>query len=98
MSALGFGPPPLAIGDSSWDGAGNRGTVRVGAALGVFARGMLAEMDVALGEWFAVAPRALAAWSIERVRTINVPGLSFVMARIEQGWPSTGRCGVGTCH
>ncbi|QJW99874.1 TIGR02996 domain-containing protein [Frigoriglobus tundricola] len=91
LSALGLGPSRLAFGDWSWDGAGDRVTVRIGAALGVFSRGMLAELDVTLQLWHAVAPFALAAWPIERVRATDVPGLTFAVERVEQGWRITGR-------
>jgi len=50
VSALGFGPSPLAFGDWSWDSAGDRVMVRIGAAMGVFARGMFTELDVTLNQ------------------------------------------------
>ena len=59
--------------------------------MGVFTRGMLSELDVSLGEWYAIAARALSAWPIERVRATDVPGLSFTVEQLEQGWRITGR-------
>ena len=59
--------------------------------MGVFARGMLSELDVTLGEWYAIAPRALSAWPIEWVRATDAPGLSFAVEQFEQGWRITGR-------
>jgi len=91
VSALGVGPSPLAFGDWSWDSAGDRVMVRIGAAMSAFTRGLLAELNVTLGEWYAVAERALTAWPIERVRATDVPGLTFAVEPLEQGWRITGR-------
>lgn len=77
LSALGVGPAPLGAGDWVWDSTGDRVTVRVGPAGGVFARGMLAELTVTLREWYAAARAALRAWPVERVAVRDVPGLVF---------------------
>jgi hypothetical protein len=65
--------------------------VRVGSFVGVFTRGLLAELEVPLGEWFAVAGPALSSWPVERVRASDVPGLSFALEPIADGWRITGR-------
>ncbi|QJX00286.1 TIGR02996 domain-containing protein [Frigoriglobus tundricola] len=91
VSELGVGPSPLAFGDWSWDSVGDRVMVRIGAALGAFTRGLLAELNVTRGEWYAVASRALVAWPIERVRVTDVPGLTFTVEPVESGWRITGR-------
>ena len=91
LSALGVGPRPLSPGDWAWDGAGDRVTVRVGGAAGVFARGLLSELELPLGEWYEVALAALTSWPIERVRATDVPGLSFEVERLESGWRLTGK-------
>ena len=57
VAALGLGPSLLAPGDWGWDNAADRVTVRVGAARGVFARGLLTELELSLGEWYGVARR-----------------------------------------
>jgi uncharacterized protein (TIGR02996 family) len=91
VAALGIGPHLLAPGDWAWDNTGDRVSVRVGQAIGTFTRGLLAKLEVTLGEWYAVASPALAAWPLERVRVSDVPGLSFDMARLVVGWRLTGR-------
>jgi hypothetical protein len=91
LSALGIGPSPLTPGDWVWDNAGDRVTVRIGAALGVFTRGLLTELEVTLGEWYALAAPALEDWPIACVRASDVPGLSFEVERLERGWRLTGR-------
>jgi uncharacterized protein (TIGR02996 family) len=87
---LGSGPPPLR-GEWGWDNAGDRVAVRVGAAVGVFRRGLLAEVDVTLAEWVAGAERALAGWPIELVRATDVPGLCFRVDRRPDGWRLSAR-------
>jgi hypothetical protein len=69
-------------------------TVRVGEAVGTFARGMLAEQSVTLGEWYAVAPLALAAWPLEGARVTDVPGLSFEVAPGRSAWVLAARLRV----
>lgn len=91
VASLGLGPVHLTDRDWAWDCAGDRVTVRVGSAAGVFSRGLVAELEVTLGEWYAVGAGALAAWPIERVRASDVPGLSFAVERLAQGWRLTGR-------
>ncbi len=91
LSELGIGPRPLAAGDWAWDSAGDRVTVRVGAPAGAFRRGLLAELELPLADWVAVAGAALAAWPIERVRAADVPGLSFEVDRLPDGWRLSGR-------
>jgi uncharacterized protein (TIGR02996 family) len=73
LSALGIGPSPLGPGDWVWDNAGDRVTVRIGAVLGVFTRGLLTELEVTLGEWYARPAPALEAGPIEQVRASDVP-------------------------
>jgi hypothetical protein len=91
LAELGIGPSPLTPGDWMWDNAGDRVTVRIGAAIGVFTRGLLTELEVTLGEWYALAAPALEAWPIACVRASDVPGLSFEVEHLEQGWRLTGR-------
>jgi uncharacterized protein (TIGR02996 family) len=90
VAALGLGPDPLTPGDWAWDNAGDRVTVRVGSSRGTFARGLLAELEVTLGEWYALAGLALAAWPVERVVVSDVPGLAFLVERLASGWRLTG--------
>jgi uncharacterized protein (TIGR02996 family) len=91
VAALGLGPDPLTNRDWSWDCAGDRVTVRVGNSAGVFARGLLSELEVTLGEWYEVAQKALATWPLERVRASDVPGLTFLIEKVGIGWRLTGR-------
>jgi uncharacterized protein (TIGR02996 family) len=91
LAELGIGPSPPAPGAWVWDNAGDRVTVRIGAALGVFARGLLTELEVRLGEWYALAAPALEVWPITCVRASDVPGLSFEVERLDRGWRLTGR-------
>ena len=86
LAALGIGPIPLTKGDWGWDSSRDRVTVRIGDTLGIFARGMLAELSLTLGDWYAVACDAVAAWPIERVTITDVPGLFFTIGRIQTGW------------
>ena len=78
-AGVGVGPRTLAAGDWLWDNAHDRVTVRVGAAVVTFTRGMAAELAVTLADWLALAPAALAAWPVERVRDADVPGLVFAI-------------------
>jgi uncharacterized protein (TIGR02996 family) len=91
LSALGLGPSPLAYGDWAWDHEGDRVSVRVGPSVGIFTRGLLAELEVAIDEWYTVAAPALTTWPVERVRASDVPGLSFEVERRVTGWRLTGR-------
>ncbi len=91
VANLGLGPVPLTHGDWGWDNAGDRVTVRVGTARGVFTRGLLAELELPLGEWYAVASAALVTWPVECVRVADVPGLTFTIAPASGGWQMTGR-------
>jgi uncharacterized protein (TIGR02996 family) len=85
-----LGPGPLAAGGWGWDSAGDRVTVRVGGSTAVFERGMLAVLRVPLGDWLAAAPRALAAWPVERVEAADVPGVCFyVEPPAAGGWSLT---------
>ncbi len=91
VAALGLGPTPLTQSDWGWDNTGDRVTVRVGASRGVFVRGVLTELELTLGEWYAVASAALAVWPVELVRVSDVPGLTFTVGPILTGWGLTGR-------
>jgi uncharacterized protein (TIGR02996 family) len=86
VAALGPGPAD----DWGWDNVGDRVTVRVGAAAGVFERGMLAGLRVTLADWCAAAPAALAEWPVERVEVADVPGMFFYVEP-----PADGRTGWG---
>src|SRR5262249_29862584 len=54
--------------------------VRVGQAIGTLERGMLAGLNLTLGEWYEVAGRALSVWPVEQVAIADVPGLSFTVS------------------
>jgi uncharacterized protein (TIGR02996 family) len=77
LSALGLGPQPLTVGNWAWDCTLDRVTVRMGATVGTFSRGMLSELTVTLGEWYDIAPAALLAWPVEAVSVSDVPGLTI---------------------
>jgi uncharacterized protein (TIGR02996 family) len=87
VAALGLGPTPLSDRDWGWDNVADRVTVRVGAAAAVVERGMIAGLTVTLGEWSDAAPRALAAWPVERVAVADRPGFGY---RVEPPKTATG--------
>jgi uncharacterized protein (TIGR02996 family) len=91
LAALGIDPAPLAPGDWAWDNEGDRVTVRIGSSVGTFRRGLLTELELALGDWYRIAAPALSSWPIESVRASDVPGLSFELERPTSGWRITGR-------
>jgi uncharacterized protein (TIGR02996 family) len=91
VAALDITPGPHIARDWSWDSACDRVTVRVGESAGVFARGLLSELELPLDRWYAVAPDALRRWPLGRVRAIDVPGLGFEVEQLEGGWRLTGR-------
>ncbi len=91
LSRLDIGPNPLAPGDWAWDNSGDRLTVRLGSSVGVFRRGLLAELELKLSEWYAIAERVLAACPLECVRVTDVPGLSFTFSRSREGWQINGQ-------
>jgi uncharacterized protein (TIGR02996 family) len=91
VASLDLTPGPHVARDWSWDSACDRVTVRVGESAGVFARGMLAELELPLDRWYAVAYDVLRRWPLDRVRATDVPGLSFAVERLEGGWRLTGR-------
>lgn len=91
LASLGIGPPPLTASDWSWDNTGDRVAVRIGSCAGVFVRGLLTELEITLGEWYTLASSVLTLWPIEVVRATDVPGLSFVVEQLKQGWQLTGR-------
>ncbi|MCE9562588.1 MAG: TIGR02996 domain-containing protein [Planctomycetes bacterium] len=86
LASLGIGPSPLTKRDWSWDNTRDRVTVRIGDALGTFTRGMLAELSLTLGEWYAVAPKSLASWPLEQVAIRDVPGLVFTFEKNADDW------------
>ncbi|MDB5307380.1 MAG: hypothetical protein JWO38_1582 [Gemmataceae bacterium] len=79
LAALGLVRSPLSAREWAWDHVVDRVTVRVGSVVGVFERGLLTELAVALEEWYAAAPGALAAWPVARATVADVPGLSFAV-------------------
>jgi uncharacterized protein (TIGR02996 family) len=91
FTALGIGPVTLTERDWAWDNEGDRVTVRIGVTAGVFTRGLLAELEVTLGEWYTLATPAITNWPIERVRVSDVPGLTFQIERLAEGWRLTGQ-------
>lgn len=91
LSSLPLGPDPLTHSDWSWEHAYDRVTVRVGQSAGVFARGLLAELELPLGEWYAIARSSMTNWPVECVRASDVPGLTFTVERLATGWRFTGR-------
>ncbi|MFO0822571.1 MAG: TIGR02996 domain-containing protein [Gemmataceae bacterium] len=80
IAALGLAPQPLTKRDWRWDNTFDRVSVRVGTSLGVFTRGLLAELSVTLSEWQTIATTALASWPIELVTVTDLPGLGFHIA------------------
>jgi uncharacterized protein (TIGR02996 family) len=91
VAAVGLAPEPPAARDWSWDSACDRVTVRVGESAGVFARGLLSELELPLDRWYAAADDVLRRWPLDRVRAADVPGLGFEIERLEDGWRLTGR-------
>src|SRR5262249_46585307 len=91
VSALGLGPNPLTRRDWGWDSTLARVTVRVGDSAAVFTRGLLAELAVGLGEWYASAGAALASWPVGSVTVSDVPGLSFAAGPSGAGWKLAAR-------
>ena len=94
LSALGLGPQHLTAGEWAWDCTLDRVTVRIGAAVGTFTRGLLAELSVTLGEWFAVAPVALTMWPLELATATDIPGLPFAVEMTGSTWRLVGRLRV----
>jgi uncharacterized protein (TIGR02996 family) len=94
VCSLGLGPYPPADRDWGWDSTFDRVTVRVGGATGVFTRGMLAELSLPLGDWYAVAPAALASWPLERASVTDVPGLTFSVDATDGEWRLSARLRV----
>ncbi|MBA4190221.1 MAG: hypothetical protein C0467_19725 [Planctomycetaceae bacterium] len=86
LAAIGIGPNPLSKRDWVWDCTRDRVTVRIGTVVGVYLRGMLSELSLALDEWYQVATAAMESWPIERVAITSVPGVSFHIAKVEVGW------------
>lgn len=77
LSALGIEPSPLTSSDWMWDNTGDRVTIRIGVAAGVFTRGLLSELIVPLEGWYDFATPALSLWPLERGIITDMPGLSF---------------------
>jgi uncharacterized protein (TIGR02996 family) len=77
LSALGIGPSTLSGSDWMWDQEGDRVTVRIGTTIGVFLRGLLAELRLPFELSGNRAVTALAAWPLERVTVTDISGLSF---------------------
>jgi len=94
LGSLGLGPSPLLASDWFWDCTYDRVTVRIGDLLGIFTRGMLSELSLTLGEWYAIASKAFTSWPLERVSITDVPGLSFIIERNNAGWCLRGRLDV----
>jgi len=86
LSALGLVSLPLTVGDWGWDCTHDRMKVRVGGAVGTFARGMLTELNVTLREWYSAAPAALDLWPLERGSITDVPGLCFEIDPTGREW------------
>jgi uncharacterized protein (TIGR02996 family) len=91
LATLGIGLSPLTRKDWVWNCESDRVTVRLGPAAGTFTRGLLAELEVTLGEWYTLCASALAIWPIERVRIADVPGLSFQIEHLTTKWRLTGQ-------
>jgi len=86
LASLGIGPSPLTKRDWAWDNDRDHVTVRIGDARGVFARGMLSELTLTLGEWYAVAGDAVATWPVESVAIADVPGLVIAVEKTTSEW------------
>ena len=80
VATLGLGPAPFTFGDWRWKGDADCIVVSVGNSSGYFTRGMLSRLALTLGEWYALAPAALALWPIEIVSATDVPGLLLLLA------------------
>jgi uncharacterized protein (TIGR02996 family) len=94
LAKLGIGSTPIPNTEWLWDCTLDRVTVRCGKQVGVFTRGLLAEVTVASGEWLAIAPAALSTWPLELVNVADIPGLSFAIGRTGSGWRCIGRLTV----
>ena len=94
LAELELCPRPLTAGDWAWDNTLDRVSVRVGAGVGTFTRGMLAELTLTLAEWYAVATTAVATWPIESASVADVPGLTFTIQPIGSGWRLSARLRV----
>lgn len=77
IADIGVVSAAIETGNWGWSNTLDRVAVRIGKALGVYIRGMLSELTVTLGEWSAIAERALTRRPIERVNMSDVPGLSL---------------------
>jgi hypothetical protein len=86
LGSLGLGPTPLTKRDWLWGNERDRVTVRIGDVAGIFTRGMLSELSLTLGQWYAVASAAIAAWPLERATILDVPGLVFTITEASPGW------------
>ena len=93
LCSLGAGPVP-ADRDWGWDSTFDRVTVRVGGVAGVFTRGMLAGLSLPLGDWYAIAPAALASWPLEQGTVTDVPGLAFSIDAADGAWRLSARLRV----
>lgn len=90
LSKLGIGPSPLSQGDWTWGMAQERVRIFIGGCSGLFTRGMLSELSVTLGEWYALSKKVLLLWPLERIEITDVPGLYFVIRKVSDGWELVG--------
>lgn len=89
LAALGLGPSPQAGRNWGWDNTADRVTVRVGAANGVFERGMLTRLRAGFDAWFYSARAVLGRWPLAWVDVTDVPGLGFRIGPASIGWRLT---------
>ncbi len=94
LASIGVSLVPVTTRDWGWDCTWDRVTVRIGSITGIFARGMLCELMLTLGEWYAVATAALLSWPIELVPITDAPGLSFSIEKQATGWSLVARLKV----
>lgn len=74
-----------------WDCVHDRVTLRLGLAAATFARGMLAELELSLADWYETATSVLESSPLESVSIVDVKGLSFSLDRPDSGWRLTAR-------
>jgi len=90
LSALGAGSISPRSDLWLWDCMLDRVTVRGGELVGVFTRGLLAELTLEWEEWLTIAPVVLSAWPLEVVNVADRPGLSLAIVQSDPGWQVTG--------
>lgn len=94
LAELGIGSVPIRHAEWLWDCTLDRVTVRCGEKVGIFTRGLLAELTVTWDEWLAITPTVFSAWPLELVNVVDRPGLSFTIGRTSSSWRCIARLKV----